>query len=49
MAIPRRYFSDVLIEANVVLRFEPMPFTAATITMLMPIAMMEYSIAVAPD
>jgi hypothetical protein len=44
-----RYLSDELMAANLVLSALPMPLTPATITMLMPAAMMQYSIAVAPD
>jgi hypothetical protein len=43
------YLSDVLTVSNLVLTAVPTPFTAATITMPMPIAMRQYSIAVAPD
>jgi hypothetical protein len=44
-----RYFSEVLIEVKLVLRVVPMPLTAATITMLRPAAIRQYSMAVAPD
>jgi hypothetical protein len=44
-----RYLSDVLTVSNLVLSAVPTPFTAATITMLMPMAMRQYSIAVAPE
>ena len=44
-----RYFSAVLIEVNPVLRVPPMPLTAVMITMLMPAAIRQYSIAVAPE
>jgi len=43
------YLSDVLTTQNLALSVVPTPLTAATITMLMPIAMSAYSIAVAPD
>jgi hypothetical protein len=43
------YFSDALIEVNLVLRLLPRLLTAATITMLIPVAIRQYSIAVAPD
>jgi hypothetical protein len=43
------YLSDVLMVPNLPLRAVPTPLTDATITMLMPIAMRQYSIAVAPD
>ena len=36
-------------ETNVLLRIVPTPLTAATITMLMPIAIKAYSMDVAPD
>src|SRR5258708_29804829 len=42
------YFSDVLTATNLVLRTVPMPLTVVTITMLMPAAIIQYSIAVAP-
>jgi hypothetical protein len=45
----RSYFNDELTEPNVVLTLLPTPLTAATITMLMPIATKAYSMAVAPD
>jgi hypothetical protein len=40
---------EVFTEANVVLSVVPMPLTATTMTMLMPAAIRQYSIAVAPD
>jgi hypothetical protein len=43
------YLSDVLRVPNLVLSAAPTPFTAAMIAMLMPIAMRQYSIAVAPE
>jgi hypothetical protein len=51
MEAPRfaRYFSDELIEVKLVLSVVPMPLTAARITMLMPTAIRQYSMAVAPD
>jgi hypothetical protein len=45
----RRYFSDEFTEAKPVLRELPMPLTAAMITMAMPTAIRQYSMAVAPD
>jgi hypothetical protein len=47
--LTRRYFSDEFTEVKLVLRVEPMPLTAAMITMLMPTAIRQYSMAVAPD
>ena len=46
---PRRYFSDVFNEEYEPLSLVPMPLTAATITMLIPNAIRQYSMAVAPD
>jgi hypothetical protein len=43
-----RYFSEVLIEPNVVLSVVPRPFTAAMMASEMPAAINAYSIAVAP-
>jgi hypothetical protein len=43
------YFSDVLTVLNLPLRLVPIPLTAARITMLRPVAIRQYSIAVAPD
>ena len=43
-----RYLIELATELNVVLSALPMPLTPATITMLRPAAMMQYSIAVAP-
>lgn len=43
------YFSEVLTVVNVEVSLVPMPLTEATMTMLMPAAMMAYSMAVAPD
>jgi hypothetical protein len=43
------YFSELLIAMNLVLSAAPMPLTAVIMTMLMPHAISEYSIAVAPD
>src|ERR1700759_907431 len=43
------YFSEELIEVNLVFRLEPRPFTTAMIASEMPAAMRPYSIAVAPD
>jgi len=45
----RRYFNDEFTEVNLVLRVDPMPLTAVTITMLIPAAIRQYSMAVAPD
>jgi hypothetical protein len=42
------YFSEVLMVVNLPLSAVPTPLTDATITMLMPIAIRAYSIAVAP-
>jgi hypothetical protein len=47
--VTRRYFSDEFTEVKLVLRVVPMPLTAAMIMMLMPTAIRQYSIAVAPD
>jgi len=46
--IQASHFSDVLTATNLALTAEPMPLTEATMTMLMPTAIMLYSIAVAP-
>jgi hypothetical protein len=43
-----RYFSEVLIELNLVLRFEPRPLTATMIAIEIPAAIRPYSMAVAP-
>jgi hypothetical protein len=43
------YFNDVFSELKLVLRLLPIPFTAVRITMLKPAAIMQYSMAVAPD
>src|SRR4051812_39870765 len=43
------YFSDVLIEVNLVFRLEPRPFTTVMIASEMPAAIRPYSMAVAPD
>lgn len=45
----RRYFSDEFTEVKLLFSVEPMPLTATTITMLMPAAIRQYSMAVAPD
>jgi len=45
----RRYFSDEFTDVNEVLRLLPTPLTAVIITMLMPTAIRQYSMAVAPD
>src|SRR5258707_820956 len=42
------HFSDALTATNLAVRALPMPLTEATMTMLMPTAIMLYSIAVAP-
>ena len=47
--VARFYFSEVLIESNLVLRFEPRPFTTAMIASEIPAAIRPYSMAVAPD
>jgi hypothetical protein len=43
------YFSEVLIEVNLVLSLVPSPFTIAMIVGEMPAAISLYSMAVAPD
>jgi hypothetical protein len=43
-----RYFSELLIEVNWVLRVVPRPLTTAMIASAIPAAMRPYSIAVAP-
>ena len=43
------YFSELLMDENIVLRLLPKPFTAAMIASEMPAAISPYSIAVAPD
>jgi hypothetical protein len=43
------YFSELLIEVNLVLILVPSPFTTAMIANEMPAAIKPYSIAVAPD
>jgi hypothetical protein len=43
------YFSDVLIDVNLVLSVGPMAWTLAMIANAMPQAIRQYSIAVAPD
>jgi hypothetical protein len=43
------YFREVLIESNLVLRFEPRPLTTAMIASEIPAAIKPYSMAVAPD
>src|SRR3569833_3217153 len=43
------YFSELLIEVNLLLRVVPRPITAAMIASEMPAAIRPYSIAVAPD
>jgi hypothetical protein len=43
-----RYFSEVLIDANLVFKWAPMPFTTAMIASEIPAAINPYSIAVAP-
>ena len=43
------YFSEVLTVVNVEVSLVPMPLTEATMTMLIPAAMMAYSMAVAPN
>jgi hypothetical protein len=44
-----RYFSELLMDVNSVLRFVPSPLTTAIIASAMPAAIRPYSIAVAPD
>ena len=44
-----RYFSDELIEANLLLIVVPSVFTAAMMASAMPAAISPYSIAVAPE
>ncbi len=43
------YFSEVLIEVNLSLRFVPRPLTTAIMASAIPAAISPYSIAVAPD
>src|SRR5437879_5161593 len=43
------YFSEVLIEVNLLFRLVPRPLTTAMIASEMPAAIRPYSIAVAPD
>src|ERR1700687_6442309 len=43
------YFSELLIEVNLVFRLEPRPLTTAMIASEIPAAIRPYSIAVAPD
>jgi hypothetical protein len=43
------YFSEVLIEVNLVFRLLPTPLTAVMIAIAIPAAINPYSIAVAPD
>src|SRR5262249_45006214 len=43
------YFSELLIEVNLVFRFVPRPLTTAIIASEMPAAIRPYSMAVAPD
>jgi hypothetical protein len=45
----RNYFSELLIEVNLSLRFVPTPLTTAIMASAMPAAISPYSIAVAPD
>jgi hypothetical protein len=45
---PALYFSEVLIEVNLVFSLAPMPFTTAMMTSEIPAAINPYSIAVAP-
>jgi hypothetical protein len=42
------YFSEVLIDENLVFNLEPMPFTTAMMAIEIPAAINPYSIAVAP-
>jgi hypothetical protein len=43
------YFSDVFTEVNVVLSCGPMAWTVPMIANAIPVAIRQYSIAVAPD
>ena len=43
------YFSDELIDVNLVFTVVPIPLTATRITIEMPTAIRQYSIAVAAD
>ena len=43
------YFRELLIVVNLSLRFEPRPFTTATIAIEIPAAISPYSMAVAPE
>jgi hypothetical protein len=43
------YFIELLIDVKFALRVVPMPLTAATITIEIPAAIKQYSMAVAPD
>jgi hypothetical protein len=45
----RLYFSEEFTEVKVPLREVPMPLTAAMITKAIPVAIRQYSMAVAPD
>jgi hypothetical protein len=45
----RDYFNDEFTEVKVPLRPVPMPLTAAMITKAIPVAIKQYSMAVAPD
>jgi hypothetical protein len=45
----RAYFNELLIDENLVFNVVPIPSTAAMITNAMPVAIRQYSIAVAPD
>ena len=45
----RRYFSDEFTEVKLPFRVVPMPLTAAMITKAIPLAIRQYSMAVAPD
>ena len=45
----RGYFNDEFTEVKVPLRVVPMPLTAAMITKAIPVAIRQYSMAVAPD
>jgi hypothetical protein len=44
-----RYFSELLMSVNLVLRLVPRPLTTAMIASEMPAAINPYSMAVAPD
>ena len=47
-ATSQRYFNELLIDVNMLLRLVPNPFTVAMIAIEIPAAIRPYSIAVAP-